>query len=81
MRLFSKPPGIGIDIGSKKIKVARVKNTKQGIKVVSFDSISTPAGTVEAGNILNPERLGEELGLLVGKLKIKHNKVVSVVAG
>lgn len=81
MRLFNKSPGIGLDIGSKKIKVARVKNTKQGIQVVSFDSIPTPAGTVEAGNIMDPARLGEELGYMVGKLKIKHNKVVSAVAG
>jgi type IV pilus assembly protein PilM len=81
MRLFNKSLGIGLDIGSKKIKVARVKNSKQGIKVVGFDSIPTPPGTVEAGNILDPVRLGEELGQLVGKLKIKHHKVASAVAG
>lgn len=81
MRLFNKSPGIGLDIGSKKIKVARVKNSKQGIKLVGFDSIPTPPGTVETGNILDPARLGEELGQLVEKLKIKHQKVVSAVAG
>ncbi len=79
--LFKRSPGIGLDIGSKKIKLARVKNTKQGIQVVYFDSIDTPPGMVEAGNIVDPAGLGAELGNLVSKLKIKHNKVVSAVAG
>jgi type IV pilus assembly protein PilM len=70
-----------LDIGSKKIKIARVKNTKQGIQVVWFDSMDTPPGMVEAGNIVDPAGLGAELGELVSKLKIKHNKVVSAVSG
>jgi len=81
IQLFGGSQGIGLDIGSKKIKLARVKNTKQGIQVVWFESMDTPPGMVESGNIVDPVGLGEELGKLVSKLKIKHHKVVSAVAG
>ena len=70
-----------MDIGSKKIKIAQVKKTKQGIKVIGFDSMDTPPGMVEAGNFVDPAGLGAELGKLVGKLRLKNHKVVSAVAG
>ena len=81
IKLFNMSQGIGLDIGSKKVKLARVKNTKQGIQVAWFESMDTPPGMVEAGNIVDPAGLGVELGKLVSKLRIKNQKVVSAVAG
>ncbi|HWQ76423.1 MAG TPA: type IV pilus assembly protein PilM [Syntrophomonas sp.] len=80
-KIFDKSPGIGLDIGSQKIKVAQVRNSPSGLKVIGFDSMDTPPGTVEAGNIVDPVGLGAELKKMVTKLKLKHRRVVSAVAG
>jgi len=79
--LFNKGPGIGLDIGSKKIKIARVKRKRNGIKVVKFGSMPTPPGVVEAGIIYDPERLGEEMAVLVKNLRLRGKRVVSAVSG
>ncbi len=79
--MFKKSSGIGLDIGSKKIKIARVSRKKEGMYVTDFDSLNTPAGLVEAGNIYDPERLGEEIGTLVKNMNIKGQAVVSAVSG
>jgi len=80
--LFKKgAPGIGLDIGSKKVKLVRLRKTKQGYSLVYFGSIPTPPGAVEAGFIHDPERLGECIGELVNDLKLKNKAVVSAVSG
>lgn len=79
--MFNKAPGIGLDIGSKKIKLARVKKVNNGLQVVKYGSLITPLGTVEAGNIFEPERVGEALGELVADLNLKGKSVISAVSG
>lgn len=79
--MLHKSSGIGLDIGSKKIKIARVRNKKDGLYVDDFGSIPTPAGLVEAGNIFDPERLGEEIGGMTKNMNIKGQAVVSAVSG
>lgn len=79
--MFFRSSGIGLDIGSKKIKIAKVRNKKDGLYVIDIGSIPTPDGLVEAGNIYDPERLGEEIGVLVRNMNIKGQAVVSAVSG
>ena len=79
--MFGSSQGIGLDIGGRMIKIAQVKNTKQGIKVLGFDRMDTPPGTVEGGNIIDPVVLGAELETLINRLKLKNKKVVSAVSG
>ncbi|MEN6461952.1 MAG: type IV pilus assembly protein PilM [Syntrophomonas sp.] len=79
--MFNIAPGIGLDIGSKKIKLVTVRLWKKRVQIIDFGSIPTPPGVVEAGYILDPERLGEELGGLVATLKLKGKRVVSAVSG
>ena len=81
MNLFNKAPGIGLDIGSKRIKLAQVKNHKQTFELVKFGSLLTPEGLVEGGIIKDPERLGEAMRSLVQDLKLEGNSAVSAVAG
>jgi len=79
--LFNREPVIGLDIGSKKIKLVQVKKNKKGIQVAKFASMLTPPGMVEAGIINAPEELGQELGKLVEKMRLKGKDVVSSVSG
>jgi len=79
--LFKRLPGIGLDIGSKKIKMIQVVRRKAGLEIIKFGSLFTPPGTVDAGNIVKPERLGEALGALVTKLNFNGKRVVSAVGG
>lgn len=79
--MFNREPVIGLDIGSKKIKLVQVKKGKKGLQVVKFASISTPPGMVQAGIINAPEELGKELGKLVSDLQLNGKSVVSAVSG
>lgn len=79
--LFNRLPGIGLDIGEKRIKLARVKERNGSLQILTFGSIPTPTGAVEAGIVFDPERLGEELKVLVRDLHLKGKRVVSAVAG
>ncbi len=74
-------PGIGLDIGSKKIKLAKIHKGGKGFKLESMGSINTPFGTVETGAIYNPEQVGEELGALVRTMGLRGKWVVSAVSG
>lgn len=74
-------PGIGLDIGSRKIKLVRVKKGARSLQIVKLGSIPTPPGAVEAGNIYNPEKLGYVVGELAKKLNLKGGPVTSAVSG
>lgn len=74
-------PGIGLDIGSKKIKLVRVSKGGKGFKLHSMGSISTPAGAVETGAIYNPEQLGQEIAVLAKDMGVKGKRIVSAVSG
>ncbi|NLW92858.1 MAG: type IV pilus assembly protein PilM [Syntrophomonadaceae bacterium] len=74
-------PGIGLDIGSRKVKIVQLKKTRNGYSLVNFGSIKTPPGAVDSGYIHDPERLGECLGELIVDLKLKNKAVVSAVSG
>ncbi len=79
--MFNRLSGIGLDIGSQKIRMIQVAPKRTGLKITKFGSINTPPGTVEAGFIVDCERLGEELKLLVRRLKFNGKRVVSAVGG
>ena len=79
--MFNRLPGIGIDIGSKRIKLAWVKRKRDGLQIVKYGSIPTPTDAVDLGVIADPEKLGDELGVLVRDLKLKGKRVVSAVGG
>ncbi|MDD2586385.1 MAG: type IV pilus assembly protein PilM [Syntrophomonadaceae bacterium] len=79
--MFKNMSGIGLDIGSKKIKLVQVKQTKGGLQVVTYGSLATPYGAVETGNILEVEQVGETLAALVDKLNLQGKRVISAVSG
>lgn len=80
--MFKKgAPGIGLDVGSKKVKLVRLRKTRNGFSLAEHGSIPTPPGSVEAGFVHDPQRLGESLGDLVNDLKLNNKAVVSAVSG
>ena len=79
--MFKRLPGIGLDIGSKKIKMIQVVRRKAGLEIIKFGSLYTPPGSMEAGIIVDPVLLGEELKFLVRKLNLSGKRVVSAVGG
>ncbi|MCX5780427.1 MAG: type IV pilus assembly protein PilM [Firmicutes bacterium] len=79
--MFSRLPGIGLDIGYHKIRLIWVEKKEAGLQLIKYGSIQTPPGTVEGGYIVEPERLGEEIKGLVKELKIGGRRVVSAVGG
>jgi type IV pilus assembly protein PilM len=79
--LFRKKPGIGLDIGSYKIKLVKVRKGNKELQISNWGSCLTPPGVVEAGVIHDPERLGEVIGELVKEMGLQGGEVVTAVSG
>jgi len=79
--MFSKLQGIGLDIGSQKIKMIKVARKRSQLELIRYGSMPTPAGTFKGGIIVDPEGLGSELRYLVKDLKLKGQRVVSALGG
>ncbi len=77
--LFNRS-GIGLDIGSKKIKLARAKKAGMGLELAELASMPTPEGLLEQGRIAAPEELGKAISPLVNKLGWKGKKVISALS-
>jgi len=73
--------GIGLDIGSRKIKIVKLRKNKSQLEILSFGSRETPRGSLEGGSVLDPYVLGDVIAELVQELGLKERKVNSAVAG
>lgn len=79
--LYTRKTGIGLDIGSRKIKLVSVKK-KNGRPIISrLAAAYTGEGLVENGLIQDPIKLGVKLGRLVEELSLQGSTVVSAAAG
>lgn len=76
-----KNRGVGLDIGSRKIKLVSLRKERGRLQIETWSSIPTPPGTAEAGIIHDPRRLGEALGEIVRESGLKDKNVISAVAG
>lgn len=79
--VFKRAADLGLDIGSKKTKLAKVKRKGLEWQLVKYGCIDTPAGLVEAGNISEPEKVGAGLAGLVKSMGLEGQRVVSAVSG
>lgn len=79
--MFKRGSGIGLDIGSKKIKIARVKKDGKNIQLIKYGSIPAPEGSMDSGLILDPDRLGSRIRELAHELDLEGRAVVSAVSG
>jgi len=80
--LLRKRWGLGLDIGSRKIKLVSLFASQGKNPIIyRWDSMPTPPGTVEAGVILAPQLLGEALGELIQSGHYKNCSVTAAVSG
>ena len=79
--MFNRLPGIGLDIGSCKVRVVAIQREKAGLRIIKFGSMQTPAGMVEAGTIIDPAGLGTQIGVLIRRLNLTGKRVVIAVSG
>ncbi|MGS0764007.1 type IV pilus biogenesis protein PilM [Syntrophomonas curvata] len=79
--MFIGRMSVGLDIGSKFIKLAGMQRHGNTGTVKIFGHIATPTGMVENGLINNPGEVGQELGKLVEQLKLKGSRVISALSG
>lgn len=80
--LFTKKNDlVGLDIGSRTLKVAEVNETKVGPSLKSFAMLDIPPGLVEEGNIRDPEELANSIRQLFKTNNIKEQNVAISTGG
>ena len=72
---------IGLDIGSRTIKLGEVALTQKGRILQKFGMADIAPGLIEEGRIKEPEVLADTIKGLVKELKIKERNVATSVAG
>ena len=72
---------IGLDIGSRTIKLGEVAQTKKGRILQKFGMADLAPGLIEEGRIKEPEALADTIKGLVRDLKVKERNVATSVAG
>ncbi len=72
---------IGVDIGSRRIKVVALKKSKKGIELERFHIESLPPGCIVDHQITDSFRLSEVLADLGRKTKIRGKEVCSSLYG
>jgi type IV pilus assembly protein PilM len=72
---------IGLDIGSRTIKVAEVVDTKTGSTLKTFNSIDLEPELIEEGSIKDPETVAEYIRELFKSVKLKDKNVAISIGG
>jgi len=81
MILGKKDQLVGLDIGSRTIKVAEVKETKNGNTLKKFGMIDVPSGAIEDGAINNPEEVASLLRDMFKSYNIKERNIAVSIGG
>ncbi len=74
-------PTVGLDIGSKYIKVAEVVPSRNGVAVRALGMAPTPPGALEAGVIVDAKLLGDAIKKLLKEAGVGTRSCVSSVSG
>ena len=72
---------IGLDIGSRAIKVAEVEIRKKGYALKKFGIREIPFGLIQEGSIRNPEEVADAIRQLLKDTRIKETNVATSVGG
>ena len=72
---------IGIDIGSRTIKLGEVKQTKKGRVLEKFGTVHLPQNAIVEGRIKEPPAVAEAIQNLLADLKVTEQNVATSVAG
>jgi type IV pilus assembly protein PilM len=78
---FKSKKLIGVDIGSSTIKVAEMDVSGNKATLVSFGSVPTPQGSLNSGEVANPEALASSIRGLVSEIKSKRKNICAGLWG
>jgi type IV pilus assembly protein PilM len=81
MILGKKDSLVGLDIGSRSVKVAEITETKNGRKLRRFGVADIPPGAVEDGAISDPETVAQIIRQLFKSANIKATNVALSIGG
>ena len=81
MILGKKDSLVGLDIGSRSVKVAEITETKNGRKLRRFGVADIPPGAIEDGAISDPETVAQVIRQLFKSANIKTNNVALSIGG
>jgi type IV pilus assembly protein PilM len=80
--LFGKKDSlVGLDIGSRSVKVAEIIESKNGPKLKRFGMVDMPAGAIEDGAISDPDTAAETIRQLIKSSNIKETNVAVSIGG
>jgi type IV pilus assembly protein PilM len=80
--VFSKKDNlVGLDIGSRSLKVAEILESKRGRELKRFGITEIPHGAIEDGAINDPESLAESIRELFKAYNIKERNVAISIGG
>ena len=72
---------LGVDIGSRSIKIAEVKNGGKEAMVTAIGMIATPEGAVDHTGVYNPDAVGVALKQLISESGVSSPAAVVSIAG
>ena len=72
---------IGIDIGSRTIKVAETIQKNEGRTLRNFGMADLPQGAIVEGRVKEAETVADTIKSLTQRLKIKEDNVATSIAG
>jgi type IV pilus assembly protein PilM len=81
MILGKKDSLIGLDIGSRSVKVAEITETKNGRKLRRFGMADIPPGAIEDGAISDTETVAQVIRQLLKSANIKATNVALSIGG
>lgn len=72
---------LGLDIGSRYIKLVHMVGSSQGIHLLNYGFAATPLGAINDGVINNPEAVGEAIQQILKYYNIKEKRVICSLPG
>ena len=72
---------VGLDIGSRTLKLAEIIDTKAGSTLKNFSSIDIEPGLIEEGSVRDPEAVSEYIRELFKSIKLKDKNVAISIGG
>lgn len=81
MLFLKKNRLIGLDIGSRTLKLAEIIDTKAGSTLKNFSTIDIEPGLIEEGSVRDPEAVSGYIRELFKSIKIKDKNVAISIGG
>ncbi len=72
---------VGLDVGSRTLKVGELVESKQGYSLKKFGMSDIPPGLIEDGVVKNPEDVADAIRQLFKMYKIKGQNVAISIGG